>query len=239
MSNFIAVDRLYSTTTAAVRAKLQAHFARYGIPGILVTDNAPQFASAEFANFAKSWNFQHKTSSPHHPASNDMAEAAVKSLKKTLIKCADDGTNVYEALLNLRNTPRPGIGLSPVQLMMSKRTKTILQVATSLLKPNTVPDTTALRRQRQVKQTATHDRKARDLPSLPEGATVRFRPIQIGRKQWVRGTVVNRAADRSYDVQIARGTMRRTRVELGPAPPSDTTRSGRTIKPARRYGFDC
>ena len=238
MSNFVEVDRLHSTTTAAVRAKLQVHFARYGIPDTLITDNAPQFASAEFARFAKDWNLQHKTSSPHLPASNGMAESAVKTLKKTLIKCADDGTNVYEAMRNLRNTPRPGIGLSPVQLMMSRRTKTILPVATSLLKPSTVPDTTALRRQRQIKQAVTHNRKARDLPHIPEGTTVRLRPTQTGQKQWLRRTVTNRAADRAYDVQTANSTFRRTQVDLRPVPTSGTTRSGRLVKPVQRYGFD-
>ena len=45
-----------------------------------------------------------------------MAKSAVKTFKKTLLKCANDGTKAYEgyeALLNLRNTPRPGIGLKP------------------------------------------------------------------------------------------------------------------------------
>ena len=79
MSNYVEVDHLYSTTTTAVCAKLQAHFARYGIPDTLVSDNAPQFSSKEFADSAKHWNFVHQTSSPHHPASSGMAEAAVKT----------------------------------------------------------------------------------------------------------------------------------------------------------------
>ena len=145
MSKFVEVDRLYSTTTSAVKAKLQAHFTRYGVPDTLVMDNGPQFSSIEFATFAKHWNFLHKTSSPHHPASNGMAESAVKTLKRTLMKCAEDRSGVFEALLNLRNMPRQGIGLSLVQLMMSRHTKTILPMATSLLQPSAVPDTTTLR----------------------------------------------------------------------------------------------
>ena len=78
MSNFIKVDHLYSTTISAVRAKLQAHVARYGIPDTLVMDNGPLFSSIEFATFAKQCNFLHKTSSPRHPASNGMAESGVK-----------------------------------------------------------------------------------------------------------------------------------------------------------------
>ena len=221
-----------------MRANLQAHFARYGIPDTLVTDNGPPFSSHEFADFAKRWNFLHKTSSPHHPASNGMAESAVKTLKRTLLKCAEDGSNVYEALLNLRNTPRSGIGLSPVQLLMSRRTKTILPMAKSLLKPSAVPDTTTLRRQRQIKQAALHDHKARDVPPLPDDTSVRIRPTELGQKKWIRGTIVHRAADRSYDVQTPQGTFRRTRVDLRPAPAPSTTRSGRVVRPVQRYGFD-
>ena len=51
MSNFFEVDRLYSTTTAAVRAKLSAHFARYGVLEVVISDNGPQFSSDEFAAF--------------------------------------------------------------------------------------------------------------------------------------------------------------------------------------------
>ena len=238
MSNLVEVDRLYSITTSAVKAKLQAHFARYGVPDTLVTDNGPQFSSVEFATFAKRWNFLHKTSSPHHPASNGMAESAVKTLKRTLMKCAEDRSDVYEALLNLRNTPRPGIGLSPVQLMMSQRTKTILPMAKSLLQPSTVPDTTTLRRQRQIKQAALHDKKARDISPLPDDTPLRIRPTELANKQWIKRTVVHRAADRSYDVQMPDGTMRRTRVDLRTVPTQTTTRSGCVVKPVQHYGFD-
>ena len=94
-------------------AKLQTHFSRYRVPDVLVTDNGLQLSSQEFANFAKRWNVKHKTSSPHHPASNGRAGSAVKTLKKTLINCADDrGSNVYEALLNIKYNLDLELGLA-------------------------------------------------------------------------------------------------------------------------------
>ena len=47
-SGFIEVERLQSTTTSAVSKALKVTFARYGVSNVLVTDNGPQFSSAEF-----------------------------------------------------------------------------------------------------------------------------------------------------------------------------------------------
>ena len=69
-SNFIEVERLTTITTSGVCKSLKGVFSRYGIPDKLVSDNGPQFSSAEFTKFAKDWGFQHLTSSPRYPQSN-------------------------------------------------------------------------------------------------------------------------------------------------------------------------
>ena len=81
-SNFIEVESITSVTTRGVCKAFRAMFARYGIPDVLVTDNGPQFASAEFDNFAKAWGVEHSTSSPRYPQSNGKAENAVKTVKR-------------------------------------------------------------------------------------------------------------------------------------------------------------
>ena len=50
-SGFIEVERLQSTTTSADSKALKITFARYGVSNVLVTDNGPQFSSAEFLAF--------------------------------------------------------------------------------------------------------------------------------------------------------------------------------------------
>ena len=80
-SNFIKVSRLHAITTKAVVHELKTIFAHFGIPEILVTDNGLQFASKEFEVFAKSWSFNHTTTSPRYPQSNGKAEKAVKTVK--------------------------------------------------------------------------------------------------------------------------------------------------------------
>ena len=66
----------------------------------MFSDNGPQFVSAEFAGFAKKWKFDHVTSSPHYAQSNKKAENAVKNVKRLFIKCKEDGTSKFLALLD-------------------------------------------------------------------------------------------------------------------------------------------
>ena len=71
----------------------------------VVSDNGPQYVSAEFAAFAAQWDFEHTPASPAHPKSNGKAESAVKTAKKLLQKAHDSGGDPYLAMLDHRNTP--------------------------------------------------------------------------------------------------------------------------------------
>ena len=77
-SDFFEVDRLYSTTSETVIKKLKGHFARYGIPDEIISDNGSQFTAEEFRVFAQAYGFKHTRTAPHHPQSNGKAESAVK-----------------------------------------------------------------------------------------------------------------------------------------------------------------
>ena len=99
-SGFVEVERLQTTTSNAVSKAMKVLFARYGIPNILVTDNGPQFAAAEFAAFANRWGFRHVTSSPRYPQSNGKVENAVKTIKRLFTKCQEDKQSEYQALLD-------------------------------------------------------------------------------------------------------------------------------------------
>ena len=48
-------------TTTGVTKILKSMFSRYGVPDQIMSDNGPQFSSAEFA---KLWDLEHITSSP-------------------------------------------------------------------------------------------------------------------------------------------------------------------------------
>ena len=134
-SNFWELDELSTTTSPAVISKLKRHFARYGCPETVISDNGPQFASETFADFAKAWEFEHRTISPWNSKANGKVEAAVKVAKQLLRKARDSKTDVQLALLDQRNTPTQGMTTSPAQRFLNRRTKTLLPTKETLLRP--------------------------------------------------------------------------------------------------------
>ena len=112
-SNFFEVDELPNTQSKTVVACLKRHFARYGYPEVLVSDNGPQYTSSEFAAFSLQWDFEHCTSSPGHSQANGKAESVVKTAKTILRKTAMSGGDFSMALLDLRNTSTAGMSTSP------------------------------------------------------------------------------------------------------------------------------
>ena len=60
-------------TTEIIIAGLDALFTIWGLPKTLVSDNGPQFASADFANWCRSNGIVHMTSAPFHSSSNGRA----------------------------------------------------------------------------------------------------------------------------------------------------------------------
>ena len=137
-SNFWEVDRLTSETAASVILKLKNHFARYGTPDRIISDNGTQFASEEFQRFSKEWDFEHRTSSPYNSKGNGKVESAVKTAKRLLRKALDNGTDPYIAILDYRNTPTQGLESSPAQRLMNRRTRTLLPTTKTLLQPRLV-----------------------------------------------------------------------------------------------------
>ena len=86
------------SNTTKVVLLLKEMFSEHGIPGILCSDNGPQYTSAQFVDFCTSWGITHETSSPHHPQSNGFAEACVKSVKHALQHAKYSGANGQLAL---------------------------------------------------------------------------------------------------------------------------------------------
>ena len=179
-SGFFELDYLSSTKSASVITKLKSQFAQHGIPDKLISDNGPQFSSAKFENFEKTWGFKHTTSSTHYPQSNGMAERAVQTAKGILRKAKLDHQDSYLALLIYRNTPRDAVLGSPVQRLFSRRTKTTLPTSEGLLTPQAVEPVCVKARLQELKQQQKlhYDKGSVPLQPLKEGDVVRMKSVQ-------------------------------------------------------------
>ncbi|XP_053619962.1 uncharacterized protein K02A2.6-like [Plodia interpunctella] len=136
MSKWIEVCQVSSTAATGTIGKISELFSRWGLPKQIVTDNGPPFFSAEFANFVSSQGIEHIFSPPYHPASNGLAENAVKSLKRVIKKASAEKQDIDKALctflLHYRNTEHSTTGESPAMLLLGRRLRTKLDA----LKPN-------------------------------------------------------------------------------------------------------
>ena len=82
-SNFWEIDHLPNTTASTVIKKLKCHFARQGIPDIVISDNGPQFACEKFSNFANEWGFEHRPGSPGHQQTNGALDTTPDNQRAT------------------------------------------------------------------------------------------------------------------------------------------------------------
>ena len=201
-SRYIEVARLNRTTAEEVILHTKSIFARHGIPEVVVSDNGPQYSSEAYANFARKFQFEHITSSPHYPQSNGEAERAVQTVNNLIKKDGDP----YLALLSYRSTPLK-CGFSPSELLMSRKLRTNLPSTRDSLRP-AVPDISLVRRReeqmrQQAEQNYNRRHGVRDLEPLSPGQTVWIPDRQE------EAEVLQEAGTRSYKVQTSDGGVYR------------------------------
>ena len=214
-SNFIEIDNINRATSQSVCKSLKSMFSRYGVPDIVISDNGPQFAAAEFSEFANKWAFKHDTSSPHYPQSNGKAENMVKTVKRLLTKCRKAGQSEYLVLLDWRNTPTEGMGTSPAQRFLGRWCKTLLPVTQQLLNPRyPMEDNARALHQQKQKQQHYYNRQGRPLKPIEQGDTVRIR--LPGQYTWSPGICKARVGPRSYEIEVRGVTYRRNRSHIIP-----------------------
>ena len=116
-------------------------FQTYGAPEELSSDGGSVFTSYAFQNFLTTWGVDHRLSSVAYPQSNGRAELAVKSAKRIIHgNTGPDGSldndRVARAVLQCRNTPIQGLGLSPAQMLLNRRLRDFLPAQPCLYKPH-------------------------------------------------------------------------------------------------------
>ena len=125
-SRFPVLCKLTSTMSKVLIQELKAIFTKMGVPNTIVSDGGPQYTSAEFRDFMKDWQIEHKVSSPRNPQSNGMAERCVQTMIASLLKTIEEGEDVNLALLTYKTTPLNHSLPSPAELLNSRKNKILL-----------------------------------------------------------------------------------------------------------------
>ena len=136
------------------------------------------------------WQIDHHIASPNHLNSNGEAEAGVKIAKQMMIKWVERKSDLYEALLEFRNTPKAHTGLSPHVFSTCKNSN-------SKRRKNyyTKLKTNGAKTSPQIIQ---YNKKAkRKLSNLEKGDNLYF---EQKKNKWIPGKVNERINDRNYIV---------------------------------------
>ena len=203
--DFNELSDLKSSTVIQVLKNL---FSTHGIPCNLYTDNGPQYTSFQFKEFCQNWSIVHITSSPYYHQSNGLAERAVRSAKELLQKCHDENSDIYLALLNVRNVPRSNLG-TPAQRLLSRNTRTLIPSKIAYQSVTNVPKNL---RKIRLQKAKCYDKNTRPLPLLQRGDVIRVKTKKGHREL----AVVKRKSNepRSYIIEKDGKVYRRNRRHL-------------------------
>ncbi len=115
-----------------------------------------------------------------------------------------------------------GLDSSPAQRLMSRRLRTGLTMANSLLFPKVVEGVSEKLRWKRRMTKFHYDARAKDLPELNVGEHIRMKPLPGDRTgRWRRGQCLGKVNPWSYVVNVDGTLYRRNRVDLRRAERSD------------------
>lgn len=118
---FICQDR----STATVKKVLQSTFARFGIPNMLVTDNAKEFISEDIIQWLEKVGAKAVQTPQYHASSNGLVERMVQTIKRSLKLWSREKGDVHTYLQKILLTYRSSRLCSnrqgtPAELMFSR-----------------------------------------------------------------------------------------------------------------------
>ena len=204
-TKWMEVSRMHSITATATIEKLRSIFATHGLPEVIVTDNDSTFTSQQFQEFIKLNGITHKTSAPYSPQTNGLAERAIQIFKTSMRKMSEGSidTKISRFLFQYRNTPQTITGISPSELLFSRRPRCHLD----LLYPNLKNQV----HQKQMKQKEFYDQNKQHR-SFSVGEKVYVRNFQSGPR-WLPGIIEENKGPTSYYVLLSDDRVVRKHVD--------------------------
>uniref|UniRef100_A0A5S6R676 RNA-directed DNA polymerase n=1 Tax=Trichuris muris TaxID=70415 RepID=A0A5S6R676_TRIMR len=169
-SKWLDVERVASTESKEVIRHLARLFSTHGLPDVLVSDNGTAFDSAYFRQFCTANRIRFLRVAPYHPSSNGLVERVVQTTKQALRAMVSDkwGITLSRFLFNYRLTPHSATGLSPAEILLRRKPKSLLD--------NLHPDLLAV----------TEKTQEEDAINLGTKDNRRLRSFQIGDRVWAQ-----------------------------------------------------
>ena len=126
--------KLKSMTVQHIANYIKQIFAEYGWPDALVSYNGPCYTSEIFKGLMREYQVTNITSSPHYPQSNSLAEKYVQIIKNLFHKAKEEGQDLHKCLMTYRNTPLSIHLQSPMQILLSRITRSTLPLSNAAKK---------------------------------------------------------------------------------------------------------
>lgn len=183
LTRWAEVKMMPGVTTKNIINFLEEVCSREGYPGVILSDNGPQFVSSEMGEYLKQKSIKHITSAVYHPQTNGVVERYNKILKNAIRWAWANGMNWKESVRNVimahRFTPHSSTGVSPFELSRGRKATTKLcpgwmgEVINMGVATDNAVD---MIRQKQYRNKAWHDKKRFRVNKEPEvGCFVRIK----------------------------------------------------------------
>ena len=129
-SRWMEVDVTHSTNSDRIIKCLDSHFARYGVPKTLRTDNGANLVSGEMEKYLSEMGVKHKLTTPLWPRANGEVERRNRSFLKAMRAAHAEKKNwrseLNKYLLAYRSTAHNTTGKSPAELLYGRNISTKL-----------------------------------------------------------------------------------------------------------------
>ena len=130
-SKYLIIRKIPNSTSSAVIKELGMIFSEFGNPLVFRSDNGPCYSSQEFKFFMQNWQVEHRTSSPHYPQSNGLAESMVKVSKNLIEKALRQDLPWNRLLLDYRCTPISSEIPSPAEILFGRKFRSSISILPS------------------------------------------------------------------------------------------------------------
>lgn len=185
-------------TASELIKHLRRVFSCFGLPELVCSDNGRTFVASETELFFSKNGIKHVTIPPYNSQSNGAAENAVKTFKNKISAALNDQRNsntdidtiIARFLLNYRTTPHCITKVSPAELMLGRKLRTLLdQVRNRVVDPATQSATSA--RENMVKHQERETSKRRQCKQrFEKGEEIMVRDYRtINKKAWTEAVI--------------------------------------------------